>query len=160
MMFNHLDEKGHPVMVDLEGKTLSRREAIAEGWVYLPQHVFDVVRDNAVAKGDVLKISELAGIQGAKRTPELIPLCHPLRLDAVSVRCEMNDERRAIHIVATAKAREATGVEMEALTSVSLAALTVYDMCKGIDKGMSIEGIRLLRKSGGKSGIYEYEVEQ
>ncbi len=160
MVFNHLDREGHPVMVDIEGKTPSRREATAEGWIYLPRSVFDAIESNAVAKGDVLQIAELAGIQGAKRTAELIPLCHPLRLDAVAVRCEMDQEKQAIHIIATAKAREATGVEMEALTSVSLAALTVYDMCKGIDKGMRIEGIRLLRKSGGKSGFFECEVER
>jgi len=152
--FTHLDRDGHPVMVDVSGKPETEREAIAEGWVFLPDTVFAAVRDSAVKKGDVLRIAELAGIQGAKQTPVLIPLCHGIRLDKASLRCELVPERKAVRIECEVKAREVTGVEMEALTGVSVAALTVYDMSKALDKGIEIRDIRLLMKKGGKSGEY------
>ena len=151
----HLDEAGHPMMVDVSAKKTTLREAEAEGIVKLTDAILRAVRDNATAKGDVLKIAELAGIMATKRTPELIPLCHSIRLDSARVDCVLEQENKQVRIRAQVKAADVTGVEMEALTGVSVAALTIYDMCKGIDKGMSIEGIRLLRKSGGKSGDYE-----
>ena len=155
----HLDEAGHPMMVDVSAKKTTLREAEAEGIVKLTDAVLCAVRDNTAAKGDVLKIAELAGIMAAKRTPELIPLCHSIRLDSARVECVLDQENKQVRIRAQVKAADVTGVEMEALTAVSVAALTVYDMCKGIDKGMGIEGIRLLRKSGGKSGDYENKYE-
>ncbi|MDR2137047.1 MAG: bifunctional molybdenum cofactor biosynthesis protein MoaC/MoaB [Synergistaceae bacterium] len=150
---SHLRE-GHPVMADVSGKQTTLREAAAEGFVNLTEAIARAVEARSAAKGDVLKIAELAGIMAAKRVPELIPLCHPIRLDDVRVECRLNAQDKRVRIQAFVKASEVTGVEMEALTGVSVAALTIYDMCKGIDKGMSIEGVRLLRKSGGKSGDY------
>ncbi|HOV28454.1 MAG TPA: cyclic pyranopterin monophosphate synthase MoaC [Synergistales bacterium] len=150
----HLDREGHPVMVDVSAKPETNREAVAEGWVHLPERVFSAILENQVQKGDVLKIAELAGIQGAKQTASLIPLCHGIRLDQASVRCQLVLERKAVHVECHVKAREVTGVEMEALTGVSVAALTVYDMCKALDKGIEIRDIRLLMKKGGKSGEY------
>ena len=158
----HLDEEGRPVMVDVSGKKITRREAIAEGFVNLTGAIAKAIAGHETAKGDVLKVAELAGIMAAKRAPELIPLCHPIRLDNVRVECSLhadNAGNKKIKILAFVKADGVTGVEMEALTAVSAAALTVYDMCKGIDKGMSIEGVRLLRKSGGKSGDYVADTE-
>jgi molybdenum cofactor biosynthesis protein MoaC len=142
------------MMVDVSGKGATSREALAEGFVTLTDAVVRAVEGRSAAKGDVLKVAELAGIMAAKRTPELIPLCHTVRLDSVRVECVLDAENKRVRIRAFAKAADVTGVEMEALTGVSVAALTIYDMCKGIDKGMSIEKIRLLRKSGGKSGDY------
>ena len=141
-------------MVDVSGKQTTYREALAEGFVNLTDEIAQAIVKNETAKGDVLKVAELAGIMAAKRTSELIPLCHPIRLDNVKVECSLDASEKKVKIRAFAKADEVTGVEMEALTAVSVAALTIYDMCKGIDKGMSVEGIRLLRKSGGKSGDY------
>ncbi len=153
----HLDSEGHPVMVDVSEKEESLRTAEAEGWVYLPPSIYEAIDRGRVKKGDVLKVAELAGIMACKRTPDLIPLCHNIRLDSASVRCALEGERKAVYIRCSASAREVTGVEMEALLGATVAALTVYDMCKGIDKGMHIDGIRLLRKSGGKSGDYRAE---
>jgi cyclic pyranopterin phosphate synthase len=150
----HLDKEGHPVMVDVSGKLETDREAVAEGWVHLPDRVYSAILENQVQKGDVLKIAELAGIQGAKQTAFLIPLCHGIRLDQASVRCQLVSDRKAVRVECRVKAREVTGVEMEALTGVSIAALTVYDMCKALDKGIQIRDIRLLMKKGGKSGEY------
>lgn len=142
-------------MVDVSGKESTLREAVAEGWVYLPDSVFEAVSKGDLSKGDPFKVAELAGIMGGKRTPDLIPLCHSIRLDRILVRASLDKDEKAVRIVGEAIAREVTGVEMEALTAVSIAALTFYDMCKGIDKGIRIEGIRLLKKSGGKSGTWE-----
>lgn len=150
----HMDKAGHPMMVDVSGKNATLRVAEAEGFVRLTEAIAQAVRDHTTAKGDVLKFAELAGIMATKRTPELIPLCHAIRLDGVCVECVLEEEGNRIKIKSTVKASDVTGVEMEALTAVTVAALTIYDMCKGIDKGMSIEGIRLVRKSGGKSGTY------
>lgn len=144
-------------MVDVSQKTETVRIAVAEGQVFLPEKVFQAVAGEGLPKGDVLRIAETAGVMASKRTPDLIPLCHNIRLDSCKVRCHLNLEKKLVHIVAESIAREVTGVEMEALTAVSVAALTVYDMCKGIDKGITISGIRLLRKSGGKSGLYTAE---
>ncbi|HOG14290.1 MAG TPA: cyclic pyranopterin monophosphate synthase MoaC [Synergistales bacterium] len=156
--FSHLDDSGRPVMVDVGGKDPTVREAMAEGIVIFPGKVFESLVKGRNPKGDVLRVAEVAGIMGAKKTSALVPLCHPVRLDHVSVSCDLDPKGKLARITCTARARDVTGVEMEALTGVSVAALTLYDMCKGIDKGMVIEGIRLLSKSGGRSGEYRAEV--
>ena len=153
--WTHFDEAGRPVMVDVSKKDATERTAVAEGWIDLPETVFAAVRDRAVKKGDPLAIAELGGIMGAKRTPDLIPLCHAIRLDSVRVECALeagDGGTGSLRIVCRVTAKDVTGVEMEALTGVSTAALVFYDMCKGLDKGMIVRDIRLLEKSGGKSG--------
>lgn len=151
----HFDAEGRATMVDVSGKSESARVATAKGAIVMRAETLALIRDGAVKKGDVLSVARLAGIMAAKRTPDLIPLCHPLPLASVAVDLEIVPERNAVEITATCKLSGRTGVEMEALTAVSVAALTVYDMCKAVDRGMRIEGIRLVRKSGGKSGTYE-----
>lgn len=153
--FTHFDESGHAVMVDVSGKGKTLRIARAEGIVELTPALVEMILDRRVAKGDVFGVARLAGIAAAKRTPDLIPLSHPLSLHHVSIDLTPDPERGEIVIVATVKAFERTGVEMEAMTAASVAALTVYDMCKGIEKGISISRIRLLSKEGGKSGRWE-----
>lgn len=142
--FSHLDEQGKAQMVDVGAKPVVHRLAEAEGLILLSPATLEAIRGGSVPKGDVLSVARIAGIQAAKRTQELIPLCHSLPLDAVSVQFEFQPS--AIRIVATATCTAKTGVEMEALTAVSVAALTIYDMCKAVDKSMRIDGIRLLRK--------------
>jgi cyclic pyranopterin monophosphate synthase len=139
-------------MVDVAGKPVSRRTAVAEGRVRLSPEAFALVRDNAVTKGDVLRIAEVAGVMGGKRTGELIPLCHPLPLDLVQVECTADPDIPGVRVVATAVATGRTGVEMEALTAVSVACLTVYDMVKAVDRTIVVDGIRLLEKTGGTRG--------
>jgi cyclic pyranopterin monophosphate synthase len=151
----HIDEGGNAVMVDVSAKPETERVATATGSVVMARATLDLILAGGVKKGDVLSVAQLAGIMGAKRTPDLIPLCHPLALTAVSVELACDPERSAVDITATCRLKGRTGVEMEALTAVAVAALTVYDMCKAADRAMRIEGIRLLHKSGGKSGIYE-----
>jgi cyclic pyranopterin phosphate synthase len=151
----HFDDKGGAVMVDVSAKDETERVAVAGGSVIMQKATLDLIMAGGVKKGDVLSVARLAGIMGAKRTPDLIPLCHPLALSSVSVELTCDAARSAVDITATCKLKGRTGVEMEALTSVAVAALTVYDMCKAVDRGMRIEGIRLLHKSGGKSGTYE-----
>lgn len=153
----HFDEAGSPRMVDVGGKEPSARLARAAGFVTADRATISLIRDRAVSKGDVLAVARLAGIMAAKRTAELIPLCHPLGLDRVEVELSIADER-TIRIEATAAVHARTGVEMEALTAVSVAALTVYDMCKSIDRGMIIGPIGLVEKSGGKSGHFVREL--
>lgn len=144
-------------MVDVSGKDTTTRRAVAEGWIDLPPVIYDALVAGGVSKGNPFAIAEIAGIMGAKRTPELIPLCHGIRLDAVGVVCELDGEAGSVRIRCTATARDVTGVEMEALVGVSVAALVFYDMCKGVDKGMIIKNIRLLEKSGGKSGDWRHD---
>jgi cyclic pyranopterin phosphate synthase len=151
----HIDERGNAVMVDVSAKPETERVATATGSVVMAKATLDLILAGGVRKGDVLSVAQLAGIMGAKRTPDLIPLCHPLALTSVSVELACDPERSAVDITATCRLKGRTGVEMEALTAVAVAALTVYDMCKAADRAMRIEGIRLLHKSGGKSGIYE-----
>ena len=151
----HFSPDGASRMVDVGEKPVTRRAAKAEGLLLMQPDTLRILRDRKFAKGDVLEVARLAGIMGAKRTPELIPLCHPLALSAVTVELTADPARNAIDITATCKLTGRTGVEMEALTAVSVAALTVYDMCKAVDRGMCIGNIRLLHKSGGKSGTYE-----
>jgi len=142
-------------MVDVSGKDETERVAVAGGSIIMEKATLDLIMAGGVKKGDVLSVARLAGIMGAKRTPDLIPLCHPLALSSVSVELTCDAARNAVDVTATCKLKGRTGVEMEALTAVAVAALTVYDMCKAVDRGIRIEGIRLIRKSGGKSGTYE-----
>ena len=141
-------------MVDVGAKDVTEREATAAGRVLMRAETLARIERGGVAKGDVLSVAQLAGIMGAKRTPDLIPLCHPLSLSAVQVELACEHDPPSIEISATCRLRGRTGVEMEALTAVSVAALTVYDMCKAVDRGMRITDIRLVRKSGGKSGTF------
>jgi cyclic pyranopterin monophosphate synthase len=150
----HLDSKGRARMVEVSEKPVTAREAVAEGRVMLSAEAFRLLRRNGFAKGDVLGVARLAGIQAAKRTPEWIPLCHAVPLDSAQVEFTLEPARRAVRITSRAAARWSTGVEMEALTAVAAAALTLYDMCKAVDRGIRIEGIRLMRKSGGRSGTF------
>ena len=148
----HIDDAGNPRMVDVSGKPDTDRVAVAEGWVRLSAAALSAITEGRVRKGDVLLIAQLAGIQAAAKAADLIPLCHPLPLDGAQVSVEAR--AGAIHVQATVRTRWRTGVEMEALTAVTGACLTVYDMVKAIDRGMRIEGIRLLEKHGGRSGSW------
>ena len=139
-------------MVDVSAKEVTQREAVARGFVAMQPETLRLINEGMVKKGDVVATARLAGIMGAKRTPDLIPLCHPIPLDQVTVELESDESRNGIHITATARTSARTGVEMEALTAVSIAALTLYDMCKSVDRGMRIQEVRLVRKLGGKSG--------
>ncbi len=151
----HIDKDGNAVMVDVSDKSDTERTATAKGSIEMRPETMTLIQSGGVKKGDVLSIAQLAGIMGAKRTPDLIPLCHPLNLSSVKVNLTCDTDRNAVDITATCKLTGQTGVEMEALTAVSVAALTVYDMCKAVDKGMRIVNIRLTHKAGGKSGIFE-----
>jgi cyclic pyranopterin phosphate synthase len=150
----HFDADGNARMVDVGGKAETERTAVARATVTMQPATLKLIQDRAVKKGDVLAVAQLAGIMAAKRTPDLIPLCHPLALSSVSVDLALDPAASAIDIVATVKTTGPTGVEMEALTAVAVAALTVYDMCKAADRGMTLTEIRLDYKSGGKSGTY------
>ena len=151
----HLDREGRAVMVDVSAKDETARVAIAGGSIIMQPATLERVMAGGIKKGDVLSVARLAGIMGAKRTADLIPLCHPLALTAVTVDLTCDPTRNAVDVTASCKVSGRTGVEMEALTAVAITALTVYDMCKAIDRGMTITAIRLLKKSGGKSGYYE-----
>ena len=153
----HVDRAGRPRMVDVSAKADTAREAVARGSVYMSAETLALVTSGRAAKGDVLTTAQLAGIMAAKRTHELIPLCHPLPLTAIDVSLEPDQARAAVDITATARTTAKTGVEMEALTAVSVAALTVYDMLKAAQRDIRIGDIRLVRKSGGKSGEIELE---
>jgi len=150
----HFDREGRAVMVDVSGKEETARVAVAGGSIIMRKATLDLITTGGVKKGDVLSVARLAGIMAAKRTADLIPLCHPIGLNAVTVDLTCDPVRNAVDITATCKVAGRTGVEMEALTAVAVAALTVYDMCKAIDRGMTIVDIRLIKKSGGKSGVY------
>ena len=152
--FSHFDDSGNAVMVDVSDKPETRREAVAEGRVLCNAETLGLIRQGGVKKGDVLSVAQLAGIMGAKQTAALIPLCHPLPLSAVSLDLSLDEAASAVRIRATCRTDGKTGVEMEALTAVSVAALTVYDMIKAVQKDAVIDGIRLLEKTGGKSGEY------
>lgn len=152
---NHFDEKGQAHMVDVSHKAETLRIATARGRIRVSPQVYAAIEGGTAQKGDVLGTARLAGIMGAKKTPDLIPLCHPLPLTGVSVDFTMLPEEHVVEATATAKITGKTGVEMEALTAVSTALLTIYDMCKAIDKSMEITGIHLEEKSGGKSGHYQ-----
>lgn len=151
----HVDETGAAHMVDVGGKNKTLREAVARGRVVMAPATLQAVLQHGVKKGDVLSTARIAGIMAAKRTSDLIPLCHPLGLDVVDVEFEPDEVSSSIHISALARTTGPTGVEMEALTAVSVAALTLYDMCKAMDRGITIENIHLWRKTGGKSGTWQ-----
>ena len=153
----HFDAEGQAHMVDVSEKAVTSRIATAKGWVRMAPATMEMIAEGGAKKGDVLGVARLAGIMGCKKTPELIPLCHPLALTSVIVDLVCDADLNAIHITATCKLTGKTGVEMEALTAVAVAALTVYDMCKAVDRGMRITDIRLTHKAGGKSGTFEAE---
>jgi len=153
--FTHFDEAGAARMVDVSDKELTHRIARAGCRVMMQAETLAMIRDGAAKKGDVLGVARLAGIMAAKKTADLIPLCHPLPLTSVTLELTCDEEAGAVEVVAEAKIDGRTGVEMEALTAASVAALTVYDMCKAVDRSMTVTDLRLLHKSGGKSGTYE-----
>ena len=154
---SHIDDSGNARMVDVGSKGVTERVAVASCELHMLQSTLDIVRSGGFDKGDVLGVARVAGIMAGKRTSELIPLCHPLNIDQITVDFEDLSEGIGITVTATVRTSGKTGVEMEALTSASLAALTIYDMCKSADRAISIERLRLLRKSGGKSGDYVSE---
>ncbi|WP_299353248.1 cyclic pyranopterin monophosphate synthase MoaC [uncultured Shimia sp.] len=153
----HFDSKGDAHMVDVSDKAVTARVAVAEGWIKMAPQTFDIIREGRAKKGDVLGVAQLAGIMGAKQCSTLIPLCHPLPITKVAVELTPDPDLPGVRIEATVKTTGQTGVEMEALTAVNVAALTVYDMSKAVDKAMEIGGIRVVLKDGGKSGRYEAE---
>lgn len=157
MEFNHFDESGNAIMVDVSGKQPTLRTATAAAEVCMSIELLAAIRNSAVAKGDVLGVARLAGVMAAKKTPDLIPLSHPLALHSVAIEFEQDAAAGKIEVSCTVRALERTGVEMEAMTGAAVAALTIYDMCKGNDKSVSIGNIRLLYKEGGKSGLYRRE---
>jgi cyclic pyranopterin phosphate synthase len=152
---SHFDDNGQAHMVDVSQKEHTDRVAIASGWIKMQPATYETISQGSAKKGDVLGVARLAGIMGAKKTPDLIPLCHPLAISKVSVELSLDPELPGVGIKATVKTTGQTGVEMEALTAASVAALTVYDMVKATDKTMEIGGIKVLLKDGGKSGRYE-----
>ena len=153
----HLDASGRAKMVDVSGKPDTQREAVAKGRLRMKPSTLDLINKGGVAKGDVLAAAQLAGIMAAKQTPQMIPLCHPVLIGDIKVDFNLDEENGAVEITAMVKSLGKTGVEMEALTAVAVAALTIYDMCKAADRGIQIENIRLVRKSGGKSGVITLE---
>ena len=156
MEFTHFDEQGNAIMVDVSGKEITERTAVAEGTITVSRECYEKITAGEVKKGDVLGVARIAGIMGAKKTSELIPLCHILNLTKVSVDFELDPEHCQVRGICTVKCTGRTGVEMEALTGVSTALLTIYDMCKAIDKRMVIKEIHLVEKQGGKSGDFHF----
>lgn len=153
--FSHFDVEGNAKMVDVSEKNVTARTATARASVLMQPATMELIRQGGVGKGDVLGVARLAGIMGAKRTPDLIPLCHPLALTSVSIELACEPDRNAVDITATCRFKGRTGVEMEALTAAAVASLTVYDMCKAVDRSMRITDLRLVYKAGGKSGTFE-----
>jgi len=158
--FTHLNDQGRARMVNVGDKNITERKAVARGRVYMKPETLDLVEKGNMKKGDVLAVAQVAGIMGAKRTPDIIPMCHPLNISGIDIDIEINHDLVSVDIKAEASVSDRTGVEMEALTAVSVAALTVYDMCKAVDREMVIGDIELLEKSGGRSGNYVKEVKQ
>lgn len=158
--FTHFNQHGEAIMVDISKKAETAREAIAEGRISMNQECFDQLKAGSIGKGDVLGVARIAGIMGAKKTSELIPLCHLLNLTKAEIDFELEDETCSVRTICTVRTTGKTGVEMEALTGVQIALLTIYDMCKAVDKGMEMNGIHLCQKSGGKSGIYIRKAKQ
>lgn len=155
--FTHFNQDGEAIMVDVSQKDITMRIAIAEGSIKVNQEVFRSIKEQTNKKGDVLAVARIAGIMAAKKTSDMIPLCHPLFITKVTIDFELDEDNYMIKAIATTKVNGKTGVEMEALHAVSVTLLTIYDMCKAIDKSMEIADIRLLHKEGGKSGVYDYE---
>ncbi len=156
----HLDAAGRAKMVDVTAKGETTRIAVARGEISMAPETLALIKDGHIAKGDVLAVAQVAGVMGAKRTPDVIPMCHPLLLTGVAMDFRFDEENSSVLIQATTKLSGKTGVEMEALTAVSIAALTIYDMCKAVDKRMKISNIRLVEKQGGKSGLFQREEEK
>ncbi len=154
---SHIDERGRAKMVDITAKPDTERVAQAKGLVAMKPSTLQLIGEGGIAKGDVLAVARVAGIMAAKNTPQLVPMCHPLLLTDITIDFQLDREKSTIQITATAKATGKTGVEMEALTAVVGSALTIYDMCKAVDRGIRIQDVRLVRKSGGKSGTIELE---
>lgn len=152
--FTHFNDEGRARMVDVSAKEITSRVAVARGEIRMKPDTLKLIKEQKMAKGDVLAVAQVAGIMGAKKTADIIPMCHPLMLSAVDISFIINEEESKIEIQATVKNSGQTGVEMEALTAVSVAALTIYDMCKAVEKDMVISDIYLVKKSGGKSGDY------
>ena len=152
--FTHFNEQGRAKMVDVGEKNISRRTAVAAARVLVNDETFSLIRSGGMKKGDVLTVAQIAGVMGAKRTPDLIPMCHPILLDGINLDLHLDETRLSVEIFATVSCDGRTGVEMEALTAVSTAALTVYDMCKAVQKDMVITDIRLVQKTGGVHGDY------
>src|SRR6056297_2738956 len=150
----HLDEKGRPKMVYVGEKKDTDREAVATGKIFLSKETYDRLKKGDLKKGDVLSTAQVAGIMGAKKTSEVIPMCHNIFITGVGMEFKLNDKENSVEIISTAKTTGKTGIEMEALTAVSISALTIYDMCKAVDKNMVISDIKLIKKTGGKSGTY------
>ena len=152
--FTHFNEQGRAKMVDVGEKPVSVRTAVAAGRVLVSRETFELIKSGGMKKGDVLTVAQVAGVMGAKRTPDLIPMCHPILIDGIDLALRLDEARCSVEIEASVSCAGRTGVEMEALTAVSTAALTVYDMCKAVQKDMEITDIRLLEKTGGKSGTF------
>lgn len=155
--FTHFDDQGKARMVNVGQKDVTGRTAVAAGRVLLNRTIFDLIRSGGVKKGDVLTVAQIAGIMGAKRTPDLIPMCHPILIDGVDLQLHLDETRCSVEIQAVLRCNGRTGVEMEALTAVSVAALTIYDMCKAVQRDMVIADIHLVRKTGGVHGDYQRE---
>lgn len=155
--FTHFNQDGEAIMVDVSQKDITMRIAIAEGSIKVNQEVFRSIKEQTNKKGDVLAVARIAGIMAAKKTSDMIPLCHPLFITKITIDFELDEDNYMIKAIATTKVNGKTGVEMEALHAVSVTLLTIYDMCKAIDKSMEIADMRLLHKEGGKSGVYDYE---
>jgi cyclic pyranopterin phosphate synthase len=153
----HVDELGRPQMVDITEKSDTEREALAKCRVRMKASTFDRLKKGKMAKGDVLAVAQLAGIMAAKQTPHIIPLCHPILIGDVKVEFNLDEENSTVEIATTVKSMGKTGVEMEALTATAVTALTIYDMCKAVDRSIQVESLRLIRKSGGKSGTVDLE---
>ena len=153
---NHFDEKGNAVMVDVSEKSETKRVAVAKGSIKVSKEIMNLIKTGNIKKGDVLGVSRVAGIMASKQTSNLIPMCHPVMITGSSIDFEIDSEKNEIRITATSKVVHKTGVEMEALTGVSIAALTIYDMCKAVDKRMVIGDIHLVKKLGGKSGEFNF----
>lgn len=155
--FTHFNDQGRAKMVNVGGKPITQRVAVAAGRVLVNEHTFSLIRSGGMKKGDVLTVAQIAGVMGAKRTPDLIPMCHIVQVEGIDLELHLDEERHSVEITASVCCDGRTGVEMEALTAVSTAALTVYDMCKAVQKDMTITDIRLLSKTGGVHGDYKRE---
>lgn len=155
MELTHINEEGRAKMVDVSEKADTVREAVAIGYVSMKRETLERIKEGTISKGDVLSVAQVGGIMGAKSTPQIVPMCHPIMISGCDINFKMDFDNKRIQITATTKTVGKTGIEMEALTAVSTAALTIYDMCKAIDRGMVINNIMLIKKTGGKSGIFE-----
>ncbi|MDW5298960.1 MAG: cyclic pyranopterin monophosphate synthase MoaC [Sedimentibacter sp.] len=155
MDLTHINEQGRAVMVDVSAKDETMRVAVAYGCIYMKRETLERIKEGSFVKGDVLAVAQVGGIMGAKKTPDIIPMCHPIMISGCNINFKLNFEENKVEITSTVKSSGQTGVEIEALTAVTIAGLTIYDMCKAIDRGMIISDVMLMKKSGGKSGVFE-----